>query len=149
MESWRKVWREGIAPQLSTKALEELRYGLEKDSDFLLQGACSKPPMLECNYDKECEGGCAMVYGAWMAGEVKTVGQADEYFHNIVASQLMSDGCDNCVRDFLNWFDDTPRDEMRREMIREVDNELIIRNHKVKEKQKEKVYAFLDSAYSD
>ena len=31
MESWRKVWREGVAPLLSTHSLEALRRGLLND----------------------------------------------------------------------------------------------------------------------
>ena len=37
MESWRKVWREGVEPLLSTQALEVLRCGLASDDPRLQQ----------------------------------------------------------------------------------------------------------------
>lgn len=127
MESWRKVWREGIAPQLSTKALEELRYGLERDSDFLLQGATTSPPPMQSVLDWPCEGNCIITYGAWMADECNTVGECEEYFAKVCFEADSRLGEPAAVRYFINWYDDAPRDEMRREMMREVTNELQVR----------------------
>ena len=39
MESWRKVWREGLEPLLSTPSLEALQQALTTDDPRLLQGA--------------------------------------------------------------------------------------------------------------
>ena len=44
MESWRKVWREGVEPLLSLGSLEALRNGLANDDARLLQGATTTPP---------------------------------------------------------------------------------------------------------
>jgi len=51
MESWRKVWREGVAPLLSTRSLETLRHGLVTDDPQLQQGATTTPPPLQCVQD--------------------------------------------------------------------------------------------------
>src|SRR5712692_10367123 len=51
MESWRKVWREGLAPLLSTNGLEALRQALVTDDAQLLQGATTTPPALQCVQD--------------------------------------------------------------------------------------------------
>ena len=44
MESWRKTWRDGVEPLVSTEGLEALRRALTNDDPRLLQGATSSPP---------------------------------------------------------------------------------------------------------
>ena len=46
MESWRKVWREGLAPLLSDNSLRALRRALVEDDPRLIQGATTTPPPL-------------------------------------------------------------------------------------------------------
>jgi hypothetical protein len=41
--AWRRVWREGIAPQLSLADLHALRLALERDDPALIQGATVEP----------------------------------------------------------------------------------------------------------
>ena len=48
MDSWRKVWRDGLAPLISTEGLEALRTALCDDDARLLQGATTTPPPLQC-----------------------------------------------------------------------------------------------------
>ena len=38
MNTWQKVWREGLAPRLSTSGLHALRRALVADDERLLQG---------------------------------------------------------------------------------------------------------------
>lgn len=60
-----------------------------------------------------------MAFALWKSG-LETVGEIEDAFAQACydADQLLQDvaGC----RHFLNWFDDTPRDEMRRELLAEV-----------------------------
>lgn len=121
MESWRQVWRQGFAPAISTKGLVALRDALESDDPRLLQGATTMPPPLECVQDWPCEGACLIALTGWLVEDgAETVGEVEEYYARkcFDADQLLGEpaGC----RHLLNWFDDTPRDEMRAEMLAEV-----------------------------
>ena len=50
-----------------------------------------------------------------------TVGQCEEFFAKCCFEADQSLGEPAACRHFLNWFDDTPRDEMRRELLAEVE----------------------------
>ena len=121
MESWKKVWREGLAPQLSTGALEALRAGLMNDDPQLLQGATTTPPPLQCVQDWPVEAACALGFCGWQGDGLETVGQVEEHFAKCCFEADQRLGEPAACRWFLNWFDDTPRDAMRRELLAEVE----------------------------
>jgi hypothetical protein len=120
MESWRKVWREGLVPVLSTNGLRALRRALAKDDPRLTQGSTTTPPPLQCVLDWPVEGACVMGFCAWQGDGLETVGEVEEYFAKVCFEADQRLGEPAAVRYFLNWFDDTPRDEMRRELLGEV-----------------------------
>lgn len=124
MEAWRKVWRKGFAPLLSTAGLEALKKALETDDPALIQGATTNPPPLECVQDWPVEGACAVSYALWKGGGSGLVGDVEEAFaracFNCDEALGESVGC----RWFLNFFDETHRDEARRLLIPEVGREL-------------------------
>ena len=124
MESWRNTWRKGVAPLLSTQSLEALRSALVKDDSRLLQGATCTPPPLQCVQDWPVEAACALGYCGWQGDGLETVAEVEEFFARMCfeIDQLLGEpaGC----RWFLNWFDDTPRDEMRRDLLVEVQRSL-------------------------
>jgi hypothetical protein len=124
MESWRKVWREGLAPQISTSGLEALRRALIRDDARLLQGATTSPPPLQCVQDWPVEAACGLGYCGWQGDGLETVAEVEEYFARACfeADQRLGEpaGC----RWFLNWFDETPREEMRRQLAAEVNRSL-------------------------
>jgi hypothetical protein len=124
MESWRKVWREGLAPQISQAGLEALRLALIQDDPRLLQGATTSPPPLQCVQDWPVEAACGLGYCAWQGDGLETVAEVEEYFARACfeADQRLGEpaGC----RWFLNWFDETPREEMRRQLLTEVNRAL-------------------------
>jgi len=124
MEAWRKVWREGLVPQLSTRALEALRRALTSDDPRLLQGATTSPPPLQCVQDWAVEAACALGYCGWQGEGLRTVAEVESYFAKLCFAADQKLGESAMVRWFLNWFDDTPRAEMRRQLLLEVDNEL-------------------------
>lgn len=124
MELWRKVWRDGFAKVIGTKELEALREALATDDPRLTQGSTTTPPPLFCVQDCPCEAGCALGFcGAIHHGGLMeaTVGEVEEYFAKACfdADQIMGEYA--ACRHFLNWFDDTPREEMRRELLVEVE----------------------------
>jgi len=123
MESWRKVWRDGIAPLLSREQLEACLEALVNDDPRLLQGATTTPPPLQCVFDWPVEAACLLglcgvvEHGGFMEAKVC---EAEEVFAKLCyeCDQLLQEPAG--VRWFLNWADETPRDEMRLAMIPEV-----------------------------
>ena len=121
MESWRKVWREGFLPQFNEDQKEALRKALTSDDPRLTQGSTTTPPPLLCVQDWPCEAACAIGFCGWMGGAgLSTVGEVEEFFAKACyeADQLLGEPA--ACRYWLNWFDDTPRDEMRRELLCEL-----------------------------
>ena len=121
METWRFVWREGFAPVLSTAGLRSLRAALVTDDPRLSQGATTTPPPLACVQDWPCEGCCGLGWCGWQGEGLETVGEVEEYFARLCYEADCRLGEPAACRWFLNWFDDTPRDEMRRELLAELD----------------------------
>ena len=148
MESWRNTWRKGVAPLLSTESLDALRSALVNDDTRLLQGATCTPPPLQCVQDWPVEAACALAYcgvrelggfsvnGTWATDEcpvipdrsvtrcAATVAEVEEGFARMCFEIDKAMGEPAACRWFLNWFDDTPRDEMRRELLVEVQRAL-------------------------
>ena len=124
MESWRKVWREGLEPLLSPSSLEALRRGLVHDDPRLLQGATTTPPPLQCVQDWPVEAACALGYCGWEGDGLETVAEVEEYFARMCFEIDQRLGEPAACRWFLNWYDETPRDEMRRLLLAEVNRAL-------------------------
>ncbi len=122
MEQWRKVFR-ASASLLPSAGLEALEKALETDDPRLLQGATMTPPALQCVMDWPVEAACLWGFCGWQDGR-ETVVEVEEFFSRMCfqTGQIMNEpaGC----RWFLNWYDDTPRDQMRRELLPEVRAEL-------------------------
>lgn len=124
---WQKVWRDGVAPNIPTKGLQALRWALEHDDPRLIQGATTTPPPMECVQNWPCEAGCLVSYPfAFDDPETspvvsnKTVGETEEWFAKICFEADQAIGEPAGVRYLLNWFDDTPREQMRQELLEEV-----------------------------
>ena len=121
MESWRMVWRDGFAPVLSTTGLLSLRDALRVDDPRLVQGATTTPPPLLCVQDWLVEAACALGFCGWQGESLATVGEIEEFFARVCFEADRRLGEAAVCRWFLNWFDDTPRDAMRRELLGEVE----------------------------
>ena len=124
METWRKVWREGLAPHLSTAGLEALRRALIQNDSRLLQGATTSPPPLQSLQDWPVEGACVLGYCGWQGDGLETVGEVEEYFARLCFEADQALGEPAACRWFLNWFDDTPREEVRALLLGEVNSTL-------------------------
>jgi hypothetical protein len=120
MESWRKVWREGVAPQISTAGLQALARAMIVDDERLVQGSTTTPPPLQCMQECAVEGACGVGFCAWQGDGLRTVGQVEEFFARVCYETDQHFGEPTACRWFLNWFDDTPREEMRRLLLSEV-----------------------------
>lgn len=121
IESWRRVWRDGFAKVLPVDGLKALAEALRKDDPRLTQGCTTTPPPLMCVQDWPAEGACALGFCGWQGQGLTTVGEVEEFFAKACfdADQLIGEPA--ACRWFLNWFDDTPRDEMRGELLAEIE----------------------------
>ena len=127
LESWRRVWRDGFAPVLSTKGLLALRDALRDDDPRLVQGATAIPPPLMCVQDFSVEAACAVSFCGWQGDGLGTVGEVYEHFGSrCYDTDTRLDDMAGC-RWFLKWFDDTPRDEMRSLLLPEVERAIASR----------------------
>jgi hypothetical protein len=124
MDSWRKVWRDGLAPLISTAGLEALRTALANDDARLLQGATTTPPPLQCVQDWPVEAACALGYCGWQGEGLESVAEVEEYFARLCFEVDQRLGEPAACRWFLNWFDETPREEMRDLLLAEVNRTL-------------------------
>jgi hypothetical protein len=104
MEPWRRVFREGIAPQLPLPALEALRKGLLKFD-----------PRLRPGYTVEGHGGaifyaCAIGYGGWKGLQLETADDVENFFTEVCvrANQILDDP--GACGAFITWFDDNRRE---------------------------------------
>src|SRR3954468_12278617 len=120
MEAWRSVWRNGVAPLLSLAGLEAFRLALLSDDSRLIQGATTTPAPLECVQDWPVEAACALGYCGWEGDGLETVAEVEEYFARMCFEIDQRLGEPAACRWFLNWYDETPRDEMRRVLLAEV-----------------------------
>ena len=127
MESWRTVWREGFAPILPRAGLEALAEALRTDDPRLIQGETTSPPPLMCVQTWPVEAACALGFCGWQGESLATVGEVEEFFGEACFKSDQRFGDVAACRWFLNWFDETPRDEMRYELLAEV--ELALRTH--------------------
>lgn len=120
MESWRKVWRDGLAPHLSTAGLRALETALETDDVRLIQGETTSPPPLQCVQDWPVESACVLGFCGWQGDGLQTVGEIEETFSELCfqADQVLGEPA--ACRWFLNWYDEVSRDDMRRELLDEV-----------------------------
>jgi len=123
MESWRQVWRDGFAPNLPTEGLNALADALRTDNPRLIQGATTSPPPLLCVQDWPVEGCCGVSYASGWGKS--TVGEVEETFAKACFEADAKLGEPAACRWFLNWFDDTDRDVMRRELLAEVELALL------------------------
>lgn len=124
MDEWKRVWREAVVPLLNRAHLEALRDALRDDDPRLIQGQTTSPPPLQAVADWPVEGACALGFCAWRGDRLETVSEVEEAFArwSFAIDQRLHEpgGC----RWFFNFFDETPREQMRRELLPEVESAL-------------------------
>ncbi|WP_439627567.1 hypothetical protein [Gemmata sp.] len=121
MESWRLVWRDGFAPVISTDRLVAIRDALRDDDPRLIQGQTASPVPLSVPPTTEAKAACVLGLCAFVGGGPTTTGHVEHVFAALCFDADQRLGEPAACRWFLNWFDDTPRAEMRRELLAEVE----------------------------
>jgi hypothetical protein len=116
---WREVWRLGIAPELSLDCLWALERGLDTDDPELIQGGIVLPVQMDWG-DLPVEASCPIGYAGWKGNAIVTVEGVETFFKRVIdgANRRMADP--QAAYWFATWVDDTPRADMRRELLAEV-----------------------------
>jgi hypothetical protein len=120
----RDCWQLGFAPLLSDAALRVLKGALDLDDRRLLQGQTTQPPPLLCVADWPCEGACLIGYAGWQGENLSTVAEVEEFFVLLCVEADRRLGRMAACSALLSWFDDSPRDVVRRELSEEIAQEL-------------------------
>lgn len=130
-ESWRVVFRDGLAPQLSDNALAALERGLAEDDPTLMQGCTTTPPPLMAVQDWPVAGGDFIAYAGWKGEGLVTVGETEEFFAKSCFEIDQRLGEPAACRWFLNWGDNTPRPEAFSALLGEVRREIAKRKEQL------------------
>ena len=77
-----------------------------------------------CVQDWPAEAACVIGFCGWQGDRLTTVGEVQQHFARCCFEADQRLGEPAACRWFLNWFDATPRDEMRRDLLAEVEREL-------------------------
>lgn len=123
-EHWRRVFRVGLAPQFTLAGLEALRTGLLRDDNSLMEAITVCPPGLDIFTDAPVEAACAVAYAGWKGDGLGTVGEVQAYFDRLCCTADTLCDETGSSRWFLGWFDETPRSQMRRQLLEEVAREI-------------------------
>ncbi len=117
IEIWRKVFRQAIAPSLSTRALQALHDGVESKDERLVRGMTTVPPPLPSVQDWPVESACALGYCGWIGEGLPTVGEVDEFFARLCFEIDNKLGEPSGCRWWLNFWDEAPWEEVHRETL--------------------------------
>lgn len=120
MESWRKVWREGIAPHLLTDGLKSLLVALRKDDPRIIQGANTLPYPEKSVPDWPVEACDAVCWTYWQGRPSVSLEEIELQFATICYTCNETLGYE-AITQFLDAYDRWPRQEMRQNMIEEVE----------------------------
>lgn len=99
------------------------------DDPRLTQGSTTTPPPLMAVQDWPVEAACALGFCGWQGEDLESVGQVEEFFARACFEADQKLGEPAACRWFLNWFDDTPRTQMRKELAEEVTLAIEIREY--------------------
>jgi hypothetical protein len=82
---------------------------------------------LQCYADWLVDAACALGFCGWKGEGCATVAEVEEFFAKLCQAADQALGEASGVHWFLNWYDETPRDLMRRELLAEVRRALVYR----------------------
>lgn len=127
LEPWRHAWRNGFAPVLPTAGLVALAEALRADDGRLTQTGHTTFPPVENSPDLPVEAACAAGFCLWRADGLVTAREVNGAFNRLALSLATDDN----GKDFLNFWDKTPRAECFAALLPEVERELARRGEGV------------------
>jgi hypothetical protein len=124
VEPWRRVFREGIGPQLPRAALEALRHGLLNHDPRLRPGAT-----VDIGWTPGGTGimqACAIGYGGWKGLQLTSAADIEMFFNDVCdrANQVLGDP--GACGAFINWFDGHRREFVFPLLLTEVNRSIAI-----------------------
>ena len=123
--TWQEAFLRGVAPQFSARSLTAMLAALERDDRALIQNATVRPsPLSGLSQDVPCNHTCAIGYLAQTEYNLATNSQVLDAFGLALYQADVYLGEVSAVRFFLNWYDDTPRDQMRAALAETIRGEL-------------------------
>jgi hypothetical protein len=123
IEPWRRVWRKGFGYLLSERALEVLEQALMRDDTRLIQETTVVATPTDSTQDWPVRNACAIAFCGWQGEGLRTGAEIERYFDELCrdVDMLLNEPL-ACCR-FLTWFDETPRERMRTQLLYEVRRE--------------------------
>lgn len=121
MELWREVWREGFAPQLSTRQLTELRDRIKEQPDRFIAGRTFLPHPV--HHDRPCAA-CVLGWLAWGGDPEMSIAEGMTNYRDLLvwAQQRLTVAG---IKPFFAWFDGPgPLAPRLVEIARECDDEI-------------------------
>src|SRR5262245_60946056 len=128
MYNWKRVWRQGLAPQMSRKALAVLRDALAADDARLLTDFTTSPLPDTDEHDNDvptvCVRACPLAFCGWQGEGLTYVEDVEEFFSRLAQAADGLTGEPHCVRHFTRFVDDWPRDRWVPLLLAEVERSL-------------------------
>lgn len=121
---WKDVFRRGLAPQLTSDELETLLTALVNNDPDLIQGKTVEPCGAGVKGDEKPKAGCMIGYIIWKCRGANEVRDVQNEFACICCGIDVRLAVLSVNRYLLNFFDETPRDKMRPQLIEEIELEL-------------------------
>ncbi len=116
LPAWARVWREGIAPQLTGEQLRVLHTALSQDDPQLVQGCTVLQTHPGIRPSGEIVGACGMAYCLWKTGNHDPL-KLDRAFERLCSK---ADLPNLSHQEFIRFFDYTPRPQMIAQLLPEV-----------------------------
>ncbi len=117
-ERWQEVFRRGLAPLLSTRALTALQVALASDDRRLIQGNTIEPTAAELG---PVRAACPISWCGWQGEAIQAYSGVCEFFAKTCNDINRRLGDSGACAPFLNFVDETPRMEMLAALLPEVD----------------------------
>jgi hypothetical protein len=125
MDAWQTVFRAGIAPQLSHRALTALAAALESDDPALIQQGTTEPPPTAGHLSDLVTAACPLAWCGWKGEAIDLVVNVHKWFADVQRGCWERIGRLGPFFDaFVHFVDDHPREHVRRELLGEVRGEL-------------------------
>jgi hypothetical protein len=116
---WPEVFHVAIAPRLGLAGLQALQAALDSDDAALIQGETCLPDFMSVSRDLPCRAACGLGLALWRSLELRSIGEIDLQF-SLLVNQVDGEMGQGAARMFVQWFDETPRATMRRQLLKEV-----------------------------
>jgi hypothetical protein len=123
----RKVWREGILPQLTDGQLAALSTALETDDPRLIQGSTTSPLPVPDNLDCHVQATCPLAFALWQGRRGATIREVESAFARLCAAADAALGLPRSVSHFAGWWDESDREHARLMLLAEVEIALLAR----------------------